>query len=227
MKNGKRLLFYLLLNVLVSALTTATVLWAWQRYLWPQETPPISGQVRVTPAPPVTPVQGQRALLPYQVQPGDSWQSIAEAFHTSVEDLQRLNGLTDDAPPGIGQVLMVPGETLTPTPVSAQPQGDPQAVHIVAVVGAGDLQSEYIQLEYSGEGELSLQGWQVRTPDALTYTFPALTLHAGGAIRLHTAAGLDTVVDLYWGLDSPLWASGQQIALLTPDGTIQETFRVP
>ncbi len=224
---SKRLLFYLLLNVLVSALTTAAVLWGWQRYVWPRRgpaaaTPPAAPLPTPTPSP-----AGATALEPYQVQPGDSLESIACSFGVEAETLQAVNGLAPDAPLGVGQILLVPATSPPdPAPTSA-PQGDPQALHIAAVVGAGDAGSEYVQLEYAGGGEISLQGWQIRAPDGRAYTFPALILHSGGAVRLHTAAGADTVVDLYWGLDAPLWASGQAVSLLTPAGVPQETFRIP
>ncbi|HEB65490.1 MAG TPA: LysM peptidoglycan-binding domain-containing protein [Chloroflexi bacterium] len=232
MTSRKRVLVYLLLNIIVSALTTAAVLWAWQRYLWPQ-------QVAAPPPSPALPANGaepqaqtpeaSRVLAPYQVQPGDSLASIAAAYGTTEEALRAANGLNTAAGLGVGQTIFVP---VTPTPTlpaqtTPTPAGDPDALRIAAVVGAGDFSSEYVQVQYDGEGEISLLGWQLRAPSGAAYTFPALLLHSGGAVRVHTAPGTDTVVDLHWGSGAPLWASGETAALFSPDGTLRAEYRIP
>ncbi len=214
----RRVVFYLLLNIIVSATTVSVVLWVWQRYFNPVNVTPVSLVTVVSPsqgAATATPF----ALAPYQVQPGDDLSGVAQR-------LGAINNLTEDTL-GVGQTIYVPAPlqpTETPTPV---PPGDPMALHIVSVVAAGDAQHEYVQVQYTGEGEISLLGWQLQTEQGLAYNFPELLLHSNGAVRIHTSPGVDTVVDLFWGQDTPVWASGAQVFLVPPDGTVADTYRIP
>lgn len=221
----KRVVFYLLLNIIVSVTTVSVVLWGWQRYFNP------TNVTLVSPVTVASPPQGVAtatpfALVPYQVQPGDDLPGVAQRLGVAVETLRAINNLTEDTL-GVGQTIYVPAPlqpTETPTPV---PPGDPAALHIVSVVAAGDVQHEYVQVQYTGEGEISLLGWQLQSEQGAAYSFPELSLHSNGAVRIHTAPGVDTVVDLFWGQDVPVWASGVQVLLVTPDGTVSDTYRIP
>lgn len=106
------------------------------------------------------------------------------------------------------------------------PQG-PLLVEIVSVVGAGTLNAETVMIRYSGDGELNLAGWQLRDDDRNTYKFPGLILYKGGAVQVHTASGIDTVVDLYWGLHEPVWESGEAVSLIDPQGVVRAVYSVP
>ncbi len=98
---------------------------------------------------------------------------------------------------------------------------------ISSVVGAGDLSSERVLIQYVGDGEVSLAGWQLKDEEGNTFTFPGLTMFSGGAVTVHTAAGTNTVVDLYWGLEQAIWREGEQVSLLDPDGNVAATYFVP
>jgi len=98
---------------------------------------------------------------------------------------------------------------------------------ISSVVGAGDLNSECVLIQYVGDGEVSLAGWQLQDEEGNTFTFPGLTMFSGGAVTVHTAAGTNTVVDLYWGLEQAIWREGEQVILLDPDGNVAATYFVP
>ena len=39
--------------------------------------------------------------------------------------------------------------------------------------------------------------------------------------------GQDTPTDLYWGLEEPIWESGELVTLLDSEDTIQATFEAP
>ncbi|THF88442.1 M23 family metallopeptidase [Deinococcus sp. KSM4-11] len=61
----------------------------------------------------------------YTVKPGDTLYSIARTFHTTVAELQRLNGLGTTSL-SVGQALKVPGEAGSPgMPVSTPPSTTP------------------------------------------------------------------------------------------------------
>lgn len=226
MKQWKRLLFYLLLNVLVSACTTLGVLFAWDQIQGPlprdllpkallfsrQATPTPALDASGTPVPRPTATE---YFIAYQVQPGDTFDSIAAQHNISVEELIAVNGFSTEVPLGAGEVLQIP----------AHPKG---SVVIDGVIGVGDLQTERVLLKHRGEGELSMDGWRLQDGDGNEYVFPqALILYKGGAVNVYTKAGVNTVVDLFWGLPQPVWKSGETVTLRDGQGNSQAQFTVP
>ncbi len=110
-------------------------------------------------------------------------------------------------------------ETLSPS--------DEIPVQIVSVVGAGTLNTELVSIRYRGEGQLNLAGWQLKDEDGNAFTFPQLILFANGAVQVHTAAGSDTVIDLYWGAPEAVWRSGENARLYDAQGNLRAVYRVP
>jgi LysM repeat protein len=231
MKSWKRLFFYLILNVLVSACTTLVVLFAWDqmqgpvprgllpvafsRIASPKDTPaPAQTPSGDNPLPQATPTE---VMIVYQVQSGDTFESIAAQHNLSVQELVRVNGFTRSQPLGAGEVLRIP--------VHAQ-----GSVVIDSVVGAGDLDSESVLLKYDGEGELSLVGWRLEDDRGDVFIFPEapqLTLFPGGAVNIYTRSGVNTVVELYWGLEKPVWTSGSTVILRDNQGNVHTRYKVP
>ena len=183
MNQGKRLLFYIVLNILVSACTTLAVLWIWDR------------------------------------------------SHTPV--LPSLGGLfAQPTSPAAGLPVSDPTVQATEAvPASPQPAvtaGEPaRLVLIDNVFGVGNLKDEYVLIKRTGDGELSLTNWRLEDGSGSTYTFPALTLYPNGAVQLHTAAGSNSVVDLYWGRDSAVWQIGKTVSLYDDQGKLRATYRIP
>lgn len=99
---------------------------------------------------------------------------------------------------------------------------------IERVVGAGDVENEYVLIKRLGDQEISLLGWRLADTDGNEYVFPNLSIVVkDGAVRVYTKVGTDTPVELYWGLNHPVWSSGDVASLLDPDGTPQASFEVP
>jgi tungstate transport system substrate-binding protein len=70
-------------------------------------------------AAPVMPAAAQQGTVPYTVQPGDSLYRIAAKFHSTVEDIQKANGLKETTI-RIGEVLQIPqNSAAAPTPAEA------------------------------------------------------------------------------------------------------------
>jgi hypothetical protein len=114
---------------------------------------------------------------------------------------------------------------------SAQPtpefvQEDVQVV-IRSVVGAGNLEMEYVQILNQSDGAVNLNGWQLQNGRGQHFTFPALILNQDGAVEVHSKAGTSTVIELYWQSETPIWQSGDSVTLVDPDGTIQATYQIP
>lgn len=100
-------------------------------------------------------------------------------------------------------------------------------LEINTVVAPGDQQGERVLIRYLGEDELSLAGWQLEDEDGNTFIFPALRMFSGGAVTVHTRAGVNTVLELFWGLDRPVWAAGETVTLRDADGAVQATYIIP
>ena len=217
----KRALFYLGLNVLVSACTAWGVLTLWGRtHLPPPPPTPLVAANDVVPLDAPTPTM---PAFVYTVREGDNLGAIAAHFGVSVEALQALNHLEPDAPLAVGQALLIPGKPPTPTAVALS-QGD---LSIGGVLGAGLLEDEHVIIVYHGKGSLSLEGWQLDDGGKHVYTFPALSLEPDGAVQVWTKGGLDTVVDLYWGLDTAVWQPGKTVYLRNPQGQIIAQYPIP
>ena len=116
----------------------------------------------------------------------------------------------------------------TPLPVVPVPTGGADInVNITSVMGAGTLADERIVIRNDESQELILTGWTLVDPKGDTYTFPELTLHPGVKVQLHTAAGTNSPTDLYWGLSSPAWSSGELAALYDPENIARAFYRIP
>ncbi len=230
MKQWKRLIYYLLLNVIVSACTVLAVLFVWDRTHSPLPGGLFSPVARQQPTATTSPAAGGSlsagsqatptpVFIAYQVVDGDTFDSIAAAHGISAQELIAVNGFTKDQPLGPGEVLRIPVKTN-----SSQQAG----VEIVNVIGAGDLNSERVVLKQSGNGTLLLAGWQLQDGNGDQYNFPALELTQDGfQVNVYTKSGTDTADSLYWGLSQPVWSSGGTVTLLDPGGTVKATFSVP
>ena len=194
MQPWKRLLLYLLLNVVISALTALVVLLIWDSIRMPRPTE-------------------SRLLAPGSSAP-------TTVIIPGVSAATQLPGIT-------AQTAGTSAATLTNTnPLQADSQ-DSQVV-ISSVVAAGDLTVERVVIKrIGGEGELSLVNWSLKSEGGPVYTFPQLVLYKDGAVNVHTAAGTDTVVDLYWGIGQAAWRPGSSVTLLDPQGIVQSIYKVP
>jgi hypothetical protein len=76
-------------------------------------------------------------------------------------------------------------------------------------------------------GEVAMAGWTLDDGEGNVYPFPAFTFYTTGAVDVHTRAGTNTSIDLYWGLDEAIWTSGKVITLRDSAGNVQSTFRIP
>lgn len=188
-------------------------------------------------------------VMIYVVQSGDTLGAIAQRFDVSLEDLMAANGLTDPNTLQVGQSLLIPIGGIvpppTPEPTAATPvllptnPADPPRPTATAASNIplprlvireaqnpGQLATEVLLLGNTG-GPVNLLGWTLRTETGEAYLFPNLVLFTDGAVYLHTAAGVDTVTDLYWSRTAALWASGATVLLSDPDGNLHARYTIP
>ena len=126
--------------------------------------------------------------------------------------------------PAVVQAAPASGESFSAA--SADLQTD-IPVKISSVVGSGVLTSEVVIVKFEGEGELDITSWQLKDDSGNTYTFPNVTLYPSGAVQVHTVAGTDTVIDLYWGIGDAVWNSGEEARLFDSQGNLRAVYRVP
>jgi hypothetical protein len=115
----------------------------------------------------------------------------------------------------------------TSVPTATLPPLNAKLFSIQTVVGSGDLENEYVHVVYLGTDQLNLQGWKLLQGNKVVYTFPTFLLYQGGGFDVYTKTGINTSIDLYIGLSSALWQSGDVVRIKDPKGNDRVTYKVP
>jgi hypothetical protein len=195
---ARRWLFYLALNVLVSAATMLGVLYWWDSthhsasIAVASATPLAAGFS--TPLPTALPSPTPRI---YIVQSGDTLGAIAEKFGVDQDELIALNNIQDPNVLDPGSKLVIPPRARTELPVSRNPTVTPQEGEdfpwpvIDSVLSPGVIGNELVKIFNPGPAAI-LTGWKLRAPGGAEYVFKEFSLGVQGAVLIHTAAGIDT-----------------------------------
>jgi len=154
MEQWKRVTFFLLLNVIVSACTTLGVLVLWDQFrptLPSGAIQPITLKLSKPTATITSTTLALQAILTptpaylyHTVQDGDTFESIAQQYNVSVDELTLENGYTKSQLLSAGELLRVP-------------------IHLVVfsnLIGAGDLETEHLIIKSEVSGALDLTGWR-------------------------------------------------------------------
>jgi hypothetical protein len=230
---ARRWVFYLVINVLVSAATMLIVLSLWDRSRQPA---PVSVPTLATqPAEPGTKTPSPQATVTpyiYVVKPGDTLGSIAQDFGVDLEDLAAYNSIVDiDVLDPDMRLIIPPGSrvvsaasrfpTVTPQPKEAFPWPV-----IEAVLSPGDPKREEVDIMNYGPLAI-LTGWKIRTAQGAEYIIKDFSLVTRGKVIVHTGEGVDTSIDLYWGSTEAVWNSGDEALLLDSQGNLRSVFLIP
>jgi LysM repeat protein len=249
----RRWAVFIIVNIIVSALTTLLVLNLWDanrsvpRAVVPTAVPtlnaPVQTQVAATvkaaPTKTPTPANTQK----YTVQSGDTLSEIARKFDVSVDDIKALNNLPNPDILSEGQVLIIPGSPLTPTPTRVPIPTSTRSplpvitgtastalgeffVTIREIKAPGSLTNEQVTFT-NLSGQVNMAGWTMTDGEGNQFTFPSLSLLSKGEVIVHTGKGTNTPTDLYWGQTEPRWASGKVAYLRDPNGKLIATYQVP
>lgn len=114
----------------------------------------------------------------------------------------------------------------SPTPSIEFQESDFQMI-IQTIVGAGNLEMEYIKINNQSEGAVDLTGWQLKDENGNIFDFPTMILDSGGALTIYSKSGQNTVIELYWQAETPIWQSGETAQLLDSDGNLTASYLIP
>lgn len=203
----------------------------------------VEGDTAVATETPTPEPEGDQPLV-HIVAAGDTLTNISQQYEVELDDIVAANNLLNPNSLEIGQALVIPVGGLEaavatavptldvaerPSPAATEPPATGGVnIQIAEVIGVGNLSAEAVQIVNTGPGQLAMVGWQLNASSGISYTFGQITLFGEGAgILLHTETGLDGATDLYWGLENPVWASGETVTLTDADGAVQATFQIP
>jgi LysM repeat protein len=250
----RRMLPFLLLNVIVSAVVVLGVLYWWDARQ-PEE-PAVGGEpVTAVTLPPIaitaeaiaqatdTPVPEEGPPV-HVVQPGDTLGNLSQFYDVPIEEIMAANDLTNADFLFVGQQLLIPVgglPTAAPEPTSTGTPGVPPSpaateppaageveIVITTVQGVGQLESEAVQIVNNGTRQAALLNWEIRDEEGNVYTFGQRTIFGEGAgIMVYTGTGQDTVTAVYWNRSEAVWEPGETVTLVDADGAERATFVIP
>ena len=147
-----------------------------------------------------------------------------QAHPTPVFPQSQLSPTTSSSIPSPTQVGSQAAQVAnTPAPLPL----NQEVITIVNVFGIGSLADEYVLIKSVTDQSLDLMNWTLDDNKGNKYIFPRLTLNNGGAVQVHTMAGVDSVIDLYWGRDAPAWQSGMTAILKDTQGIERARYTIP
>ena len=115
--------------------------------------------------------------------------------------------------------------TVVSAPQATLPAGQ-VLITIVNVISAGTLSNEVVLIKNSSAFSLPLANWQLEDGQGNNFVFPALDLSTDGAIQVHTGAGSNTAIDLYWNRDAAVWQVGMTVTLRDDQGVVRSTYTI-
>lgn len=252
----RRMLPFLLINIVVSAVVVLAILFWWDGRNAGSEAQATSSAVAIVTAaveltlpslPAITSTPEPEEGPPiHVVRAGDTLSSISELYEVPMEDVMTANGISNPNVISVGQQLVIPvggfaEETPIPSPTEVNPGERPSpiptaeplntgevVVEITDVTGVSELAEEAVQITNLGSRQIALFNWKLADADGHVYTFGQVTLFGdGAAIQVHTEAGQDGPADLYWGSETPIWEAGERVTLLDAEENIRATFDIP
>jgi LysM repeat protein len=165
----------------------------------------------------------------YVIQVGDSLSGVADRFGVPVAAIVEANNLDNPDFVFVGQRLIIPSAdaalpAATPTPIAASVN---TGIRLTAVAGAGDVAAETVGIANDSDLAVNLQGWRLEREGGPAYTFGNILLFPGSGLTLHSGAGTDSSVDVYWNQPAAVWSSGAAARLINPQGTEVARLSVP
>lgn len=183
--------------------------------------------------------------LYHTVISGDTPFGIALRYGADFNLMLEVNGLTQESATNlqIGDVLTVPlegcvvaGESGEPAQVVSGALENPAVAatvtpvntqfEILEVEGIGDITAESVRLRNLGD-TLDISNWTISDSEGNSYTFLETLLFPDSAIVLYTRSGTSTYDARFWGRDTAVWESGEELTISDAQGRILQTLQLP
>jgi len=190
-------LIVILVNILISAITTILVV-----------------RVMTRPADSADAVPAQAAANPTAIPP----ETTPRAQPTPTRTAPAIVA-TADAPVAPTATRAAP--TPTAVPVIAP---DKVAIVISNINYPGQRQRESVVIANEGDA-LELKGWTLASPRGVVYAFGNVSLFKDAFINIYTTTGADIATDLFMNRADAAWQVGD-IVTLARDGRAQATFTI-
>ncbi len=166
----------------------------------------------------------------YVIQVGDSLSGVADRFGVPVAAIVEANKLANPDFVFVGQRLIIPDAAAallpaaTATPIASTVTS---GIRLANVEGAGALEAEVVSVGNDSDLAVNLQGWRLEREGGSAYTFGNLLLFPGSGLKVHSGAGADSSVDVYWNQPASVWSSGAAARLLNPQGAEVSRLSIP
>ncbi len=192
-------LIVILVNILISAITTILVVRVMTRPADPVDAATRPASLATQPAPEATPRAQIAAASPVPTNPAPAAPAATPLPPTATR----------------------PAPTPTPAPVIA-----PEKVAIVIsnINFPGQRQRESVVIANEGD-TLELKGWTLSSPRGVVYTFGNVSLFKDSFINIYTTTGADIATDLFMNRTDPAWQVGD-VVTLARDGRAQATYTI-
>jgi hypothetical protein len=207
----RRMLPFILINIVVSAVVVLTVLSWWDNRQSEEESvAEAPTAIFSAPLPTVTATifieietdfveeeVPEDDTVTYTVQTGDTLGSISARFEVPMNEIMAANGIDNADFLQLDQILVIPvGGLQTPSPevtLAATPELMPSPIPTVAVEegevviviqeveGSGDISTEAVLIVNNGVRPITLTGWQLSDGEDHIYTFGQVTVFGEGA----------------------------------------------
>ncbi|GIV85813.1 MAG: hypothetical protein KatS3mg052_2820 [Candidatus Roseilinea sp.] len=114
---------------------------------------------------------------------------------------------------------LLPQPTATAQTVAQATRGAIPNVRISAVIYPGQRTREAVVIVNEGDA-VDLTGWTLANPRGKAYTFGNVVLLKESFINLHTTSGVDVPTDLFWNQSEAVWRVGDEVVLRRGDEVI-------
>jgi len=71
-----------------------------------------------------------------------------------------------------------------------------------------NLNDEYFVLKNICSSSINMTGWEIKDRTSNIFTFPNFSLCFQSTVTIHSGSGKNTLTELYWNSDKPVWNNG-------------------
>jgi LysM repeat protein len=156
----------------------------------------------------------QPVWLAYQVQAGDTFESISSSFNVPANILIEDNGFTSNQPLSEGEVLRIP-------------------IYEKGNIILGILRDSIVKRDISvlvmnnGDESTILNDWTLTDNNGNRFILPNAEIKPNSAIIVHTTKKTADNPDFYyWELSNTFWTTGDYIAVRDNNGIIKDIYYI-